>query len=435
MIQRAIYWFRHDCRLEDNPLFHQAVTECHEVLPVFIEDSRLADQTTWGFVRQAQHNCAFKRHMLMHLRAQLESQGSVMWQAHGDSVELLVEWCNELGIQRVYAETVAAEEEEREIHALRQRGIEVITLFQSTMIDRTLVKPILTYFPMSFTRFRQKVEAQTSRYSAPQLIPLPHLQIAQEWRNSEFAHTLLYTTLHYSLDSRTSLPVHNGVWLTDSKQVRTYITDDYLKGGYASSYKATRNQLFGTHYSSKWSVWLAHGILSARTLMAYVNEFENQSGANESTYWLWFELLWRDYFRFLFYQRKTNLFLFQGLSTDSSSTPPRFNQSYFYAWSHGQTGVDLIDAAMRELSHTGYLSNRLRQVVASFWLHEYQGNWRVGASWFESQLLDYDVYSNYGNWLYIAGKGTDPRGGRHFNIQKQTDEYDPKGYYREIWLR
>ena len=56
-----------------------------------------------------------------------------------------------------------------------------------------------------------------------------------------------------------------------------------------------------------------------------------------------------------------------------------------------------------------------------------------GAAWFESQLIDYDVYSNQGNWLYIAGKGTDPRGGRPFNVAKQTQDHDPSGKYRQIW--
>jgi deoxyribodipyrimidine photo-lyase len=89
---------------------------------------------------------------------------------------------------------------------------------------------------------------------------------------------------------------------------------------------------------------------------------------------------------------------------------------------------------MRELQNTGYLSNRMRQVVASYWIYDMKGDWQAGAAWFESQLIDYDVYSNQGNWLYIAGKGTDPRGGRPFNVKKQTQDHDPKGIYRQMWL-
>ena len=61
-------------------------------------------------------------------------------------------------------------------------------------------------------------------------------------------------------------------------------------------------------------------------------------------------------------------------------------------------------------------------------------DWRLGAAWFESQLIDYDVYSNQGNWLYLAGLGTDPRGGRRFNIAKQEQDHDPRGEYQRLWL-
>lgn len=88
---------------------------------------------------------------------------------------------------------------------------------------------------------------------------------------------------------------------------------------------------------------------------------------------------------------------------------------------------------MHELSASGYLSNRLRQLVASYLIHDLGCDYRAGAAWFESQLLDYDAYSNQGNWLYIAGRGTDPRGGRRFNPAKQTHEHDPDGTYRRLW--
>ena len=88
---------------------------------------------------------------------------------------------------------------------------------------------------------------------------------------------------------------------------------------------------------------------------------------------------------------------------------------------------------MRELRLTGYLSNRMRQIVASYWLNEMQGDWRAGAAWFEAQLLDFAVFSNQGNWLYISGHGTDPRGGRHFDIRRQIKQYDSEGHYRRCW--
>src|SRR5690606_10442456 len=86
-----------------------------------------------------------------------------------------------------------------------------------------------------------------------------------------------------------------------------------------------------------------------------------------------------------------------------------------------------------ELKATGYLSNRGRQIAASCFVNELGLDWRYGAAWFEHQLLDYDVASNWGNWQCIAGVGVDPRGGRHFNLDKQAESCDPDGSYRARW--
>ena len=190
------------------------------------------------------------------------------------------------------------------------------------------------------------------------------------------------------------------------------------------------NGLAGVDYSSKWSPWLATGALSARRIMAELRQFEATHGANEGSYWLWFELLWRDYFRFLHLQHGRRLYRAQGLAQEP---PARHNAQGFERWCQARTGEPLIDAAMRELQATGYLSNRLRQVVASYLVYEVGADWRAGAAWFEAQLVDYDVYSNQGNWLYIAGRGTDPQGGRRFNIQKQLSQYDAEGQYLRLW--
>ncbi|WP_227520504.1 FAD-binding domain-containing protein [Marinobacter sp. LV10R510-11A] len=64
-----------------------------------------------------------------------------------------------------------------------------------------------------------------------------------------------------------------------------------------------------------------------------------------------------------------------------------------------------------------------------FFRAEKRQDWRYGAAWFEEQLIDYDVASNYGNWQYLAGVGADPRGLRQFNLAKQTQQYDPVGTF------
>ena len=110
------------------------------------------------------------------------------------------------------------------------------------------------------------------------------------------------------------------------------------------------------------------------------------------------------------------------------------NQRLFDLWAAGQTGTPFIDANMRELNATGFMSNRGRQNVASYLVKDLGVSWLMGAEYFESQLIDYDVCSNYGNWNYVAGVGNDPREDRYFNIITQAKRYDENGDYVRTWL-
>lgn len=192
-------------------------------------------------------------------------------------------------------------------------------------------------------------------------------------------------------------------------------------------YKKTRNQLLGDDYSSKFSPWLAWGCLSPRLIYRDVQRFEKDVVKNQSTYWLIFELIWRDFFRFHSRDIGNRLFLKSGyrdvqISWDQDS-------ALFLKWTKGETGYPFVDANMKELNQTGFMSNRGRQNVASFLVHDLGIDWRQGATFFESQLIDYDPYSNYGNWQYVSGVGTDPRADRYFNILTQASRYDSKATF------
>src|SRR5690606_28109672 len=126
------------------------------------------------------------------------------------------------------------------------------------------------------------------------------------------------------------------------------------------------------------------------------------------------------------------LFLAGGMQNRANAN--NFDEARFNSWRTGQTGQPFIDANMRELLHSGWMSNRGRQNVASYLIHQLQLDWRAGAAWFEHQLIDYDPCSNYGNWNYLAGIGNDPREKRVFNPDKQAKQYDPDTLYRETWL-
>ena len=127
----------------------------------------------------------------------------------------------------------------------------------------------------------------------------------------------------------------------------------------------------------------------------------------------------------------TVLYRFSGLTQKRPLTS--YYGQRFYQWCEGKTAWPLVNALMHELNRTGYMSNRGRQIVASCLVNELELDWRCGAGYFEQQLLDYDVGSNWGNWQYFAGVGADPRGGRHFNLVKQTELFDPDGIFIRQW--
>jgi deoxyribodipyrimidine photo-lyase len=159
------------------------------------------------------------------------------------------------------------------------------------------------------------------------------------------------------------------------------------------------------------------------------------SGCGAYTYWVFFELLWRDYFRAVSLKYGTALYTEQGLLTKrpKRQSPLAKELENFKKWREGSTGQTLVDACMNELRRTGFLSNRGRQIAAGFLIHSLHVRWTWGAWHFESMLVDYDPSSNWGNWAYLAGVGNDLRGQRIFNLDKQAHTFDPNGEYQKRW--
>jgi len=250
----------------------------------------------------------------------------------------------------------------------------------------------------------------------------------------------------WPLNATSAHPFHGGE-TTGHNRIKHLITS-----GDMSTYKDTRNSMLGTDFSTKLSAWLALGCITARQVHAYLYDFEEGrtdlgkgargygKGENRGTAALRFELLWRDYMRLCTRKFGPHLFRIEGFRNDSSypwkypSKNPAVKEALM-RFLEGRTGTGLIDASMRELFLTGYTSNRARQNVASFLAKHLGIDWRIGAEWYESMLVDYDLSNNWGNWQYTAGVGNDPRGeARVFNPVKQAFDYDSEGQYVKNWV-
>ncbi|MEC5214391.1 deoxyribodipyrimidine photo-lyase [Polaromonas sp. CG_9.5] len=436
-MKAVLYWFRSDLRLHDQPALAQAIALATQqgatLLPLYCHAPDAL--TRWGFERVGPHRRAFVSDTLACLSAQLAARGSRLLQCTGDALVVLPALVKALGGTdkcTVVCEAIAAPEEQAEVAALRAQGLTVQTVWQSSLLHPDDLPFAPADLPAVFTAFRNAVERAQVQPRAPLPVPiaLPTMPaLPPEHLGSAGLRTPPVAPAQAVCDERSSFPYGVPAFAGGEVAALAHLTQ-YLARKLPHSYKQTRNGLTGVDYSSKFSPWLATGALSARQVMAHLRQFEADHGANDGSYWLWFELLWRDYFRLLHLQYGRALYRARGL-LDQPLTA--HNTQGFKRWCGGQTGEPLVDAALRELATTGYLSNRLRQVAASYLVYDLHGDWRAGAAWFEHCLLDYDPYSNQGNWLYIAGRGTDPRGGRRFNPQKQTQDHDADGSYRRLW--
>ena len=198
----------------------------------------------------------------------------------------------------------------------------------------------------------------------------------------------------------------------------------------ASTYFETRNGVVGNNYSTQLSAFLSCGSLDVRYLYNYVKDYEKNHGENKSTYWIIFELLWREFFYWHYQKHESLYFSENGLKGEKNFSSPK---EYSLTELRQLLSPELFRAALTELEQTGFMSNRIRQIFASIWINDLQLPWRSGALLFEKYLIDYDVYSNYGNWMYLSGVGVDPRGKRYFNVEKQLSMYDPSGEYIRKW--
>jgi deoxyribodipyrimidine photo-lyase len=279
--------------------------------------------------------------------------------------------------------------------------------------------------PNIFTQFRNQCEKSTKVVPEFSVQPMPK----ENWTINETVIPTMKTLgfTDFEMDSRTAFPFEGG-----EHEAMNRLQDYFWETKKLSVYKLTRNGLIGTEFSSKFSPWLANGSISAKTIYWEIVKYEQQIGKNDSTYWLIFELIWRDYFKYVSMKNGNSIFKIGGIldkNYDWKSNSPAIN-----GWINGTTHEPFVNANMIELQQTGWMSNRGRQNVGSYFAKNLLLDWRIGAAYFEAMLIDYDVHSNYGNWMYVSGVGNDPRD-RKFNIKLQAENYDGQSKFQRLWLQ
>ncbi len=430
---RGLLWFRQDLRLHDNEALRDGVLSVDELVPVYIFDERLYNANTkFGFKKTDVFRASFIIESVKDLKKSLKERGLDLIIRFGKPEEILLELASELKTSYVFCNRERTQEELDVQDALENNlwtiGQEV-RYSRGKMLYYTADLPFpVTHTPDKFSTFRKEVEKIVA-IREPLESELLELRPTTAEIVLKEIPTLEDLGFSESDIARLNNVIFKGGESEALERLQYYVWESHL----IADYKNTRNGMLGKDYSSKFSVYLAHGCLSPKKIFSEVKKYEETHQKNDSTYWIFFELLWRDFFRLMGKKHGSNIFKRGG--TKLVDRPElKNNMDLFKLWSEGRTGVPLIDANMRELNTTGFMSNRGRQNVASFLVNDLKINWRIGAEYFESLLIDYDPCSNYGNWNYVAGVGSDPRENRYFNTTLQAKKYDQEGSYVMHWI-
>jgi deoxyribodipyrimidine photo-lyase len=404
----AIWWIRRDLRLADNPALQAALQHSAIVIPTFILDPILL-----GHTPQRRQDFLFGG--LRALDAELRKRGSALVVRRGKPEIALLNLLIQAGAQAIFAE------QDFTPYA-RRRDEKIVQVLPLTLVHgQTVQHPnaVLKANGAPYTVFTPFSKAWKALLP-PTISPLP--------APDKFAPQPLLTS--EKLPSNPENPLFPAGEREAQRRLAQFIHSPIYQ------YSETRNRL-DLEGTSALSPYLRFGMLSMRQAAsaALAVQRENRAAgqpADGAATWL-NELIWREFYISILYH-------FPRVSQTAfnpalANIPWRDSESDFAAWKSGRTGVPIVDAAMRQLSATGWMHNRARMIVASFLVKDLLINWQWGERWFMENLLDGDPAANNGGWQWTAGTGTDAAPYfRIFNPVLQGRKFDPNGDYVRKWL-
>ena len=424
----GLIWFRNNLRTQDNISLKKAIDSHEKVIAVYFFDPKFFKKDEYGFKKTEKFRAQFLIETITDLKENLANLNITLLTYFEAPENKITALCDKFAVDTIYTQKEWTKEEVDTNNLIKSSIGEtrkLVEYYDQFLYHPNTVSKKFENIPNVFSVFRKKLEKSVEI--------LPEQTVSKLSLDNLVENTTEITKLKdlgfddFKTHRNSAFPFKGGE--NEALKRLEYYFFETKKVGF---YKKTRNGLVGINYSTKFSAWLANGSLSAKTIYYKIKEYEQEFGSNQSTYWVVFELIWRDYFKFISLKYDSKIFKIGGILDRDYDW--NYDTKIIQQWINGKTKDEFVNANMIELKETGWMSNRGRQNVASYFAKELLQDWRIGGSYFESLLLDYDVHSNYGNWMYVAGVGNDPRD-RKFNTQLQAERYDSNHQYRKLWLQ
>jgi deoxyribodipyrimidine photo-lyase len=405
-IEKALVWFRRDLRDHDHAALSAALAGAKQVYCAFVFDTEILD----GLPGRRDRRVDFIRQSLLELDVALRARGGGLIVRHGRATDEIPGLARTLGVSAVYAnrdyEPSAKRRDALVRQALKADGMDFHDFKDQAIFDGNAV---LTQAGNPFSVFTPYKNAWLKRLTAADCAEWPcHGPLS----DSALAGIPTLTEIGFATSDLDALGIRPGMAGARA------LWDDFRQER-IERYGALRDfpAVKGVSYLS---VHLRFGTIGIRELVRSALAAEDATWLNE--------LIWRDFY-------------FMTLDHFPHVVDGAFKPAYnavkwddwpegLAAWREGRTGYPLVDAAMRQLRHCGWMHNRLRMIVASFLCKDLGIDWRLGEQYFAEQLNDFDLSANNGGWQWAASTGCDAQPYfRIFNPLAQSERFDPDGKF------
>ncbi len=423
---RGLVWFRRDLRVTDNAALYHALRSCREVVCAFVFDSAILD----GLPR-ADRRVEFIRESLAELADTLHACGGELLVRHALAQEEIPRLAQQLGVQAVFAnrddEPAALARDAQVLGALANAGITFHGYKDRAIFERD---ELLTATGQAFSEFASYKRAWLAKLNDFYLQPYPverYLDALARAPQALRAQVPTLAELGFEPTNLGELEIPTGA-SGGAALFEEFFDKRIERYEEARDYPCVRGPSYlGVH--------LRFGTVSIRALAGAALRLA-QAGSRGAAGWLG-ELIRREfYFQLLAHHPQ--------LAAGKSFSPAydkivwhhgKHADALFEAWYEGRTGYPLVDAAMAQLSQSGYMHHRLRMVVASFLCKDLGLDWRRGEAWFARHLNDFELASNNGGWQWASGSGCDAQPWyRIFNPVTQSQRFDPEGKFIRRYL-